>query len=200
MGHSVLLVPVPVLESFVRDRWTHYEPGWVSADPAFTHAHVTLLAPYLPRPEADDLATLADIATTTPAFAYRLEAVTAFPNGVIHVPPVPASPFAELTRRLVRAFPQCPPYDGAFGDLDDLVPHVTLDHHLGGVTTATVAADVGDVLPVESVADRLELHWYDEGDCRALASWPLGVSAAAPAGPAGAGSSAAAPAPPGVGR
>lgn len=178
MGHSVLLVPVPALEPWVRARWTHYEPAWVSVDPAFTHAHVTLLAPYLPTPEAGDLATVAAIAATTSAFDYRLDAVTAFPNGVIHVPPVPPDPFTALTARLVEAFPQCQPYDGAFGDLADLVPHVTLDHHLGGVTAASVAADVGDLLPLTARAERLELHWYDEGDCRVLAGWPLGGSAA----------------------
>lgn len=175
MGHSVLLIPVPALEPFVRDRWAHYEPGWVSRDPAFTHAHVTVLAPYLPAPEAQDLAVIAEIAATTPAFDFRLEAVTAFPNGVIHVPPVPGAPFAALTARLVEAFPQCPPYGGEFGDLSDLVPHVTLDHHAGGVTTASVASDIGDLLPVTARAERLELQWYDEGDCRVLATWPLGA-------------------------
>ncbi|WP_246159617.1 2'-5' RNA ligase family protein [Nocardioides antri] len=169
-GHSVLVVPVPELEPFVRGRWEHYEPGWVARDPSFTHAHVTALAPYLPQPTAADLDRVAAIADATEPFDYVLREVLAFPNGCLHVPPEPAEPFAALTHALWEAFPQCPPYQGEY----DVAPHVTLDHSSATVTVATTRALLAGVLPAACRADRLELHWYEEGSCHVLADWKLG--------------------------
>ena len=64
------VVPVPDLESWVRARWEHYEPGWVSRDPAFTHAHITALAPFLPSPTAADLAAVGAIAASSPGILF----------------------------------------------------------------------------------------------------------------------------------
>jgi hypothetical protein len=50
-GHTVLLVPVPGLEAFVRARTEHYDRDYVSPDPHFVHAHVTALGPFLPPAE-----------------------------------------------------------------------------------------------------------------------------------------------------
>ncbi len=44
-GHTCLAVPVPALEDWVRERTAHYDPSFVSTDPGFAHAHLTLLAP-----------------------------------------------------------------------------------------------------------------------------------------------------------
>lgn len=169
MGHSVLAVPVPALEGFVRARWQHYDPAWVSTDPGFTHAHVTVLAPFLEAPGDDDLAVLAGIARHTPAFDFTLERVTAFPNGIIHTAPVPDGPFSDLTARARAAYPHLLPYAGAF----DPVPHLTLDHTTADISPATVARALGGTLPAHARAERLELQWYAEGGCRVLASWRL---------------------------
>lgn len=170
-GHTVLVVPVPELEPFVRGRWEHYEPAMVSTDPAFTHAHVTALAPYLPEPTPADLALLAEIAAGTEPFDYLLDDVAAFPNGIVHLRPEPAAPFAALTARLWEAFPQCPPYAGRF---PHSVPHLTLDLLSERVTLASTRDLLGDAVPVRCRADRLELHWYETGDCHVRHAWPLG--------------------------
>ncbi|MBM9461659.1 2'-5' RNA ligase family protein [Nocardioides sp. zg-536] len=170
MGHSVLVVPVPALEPYVRSRWQHYEPDWVSTDPAFTHAHITALGPFHPDPDAAMLADLARVAAATPAFTATLAEVDVFPDGLIHLRPDPLEPFMALTARLHAQFPQFPPYGGAFGDV---VPHLTLDSATTGVTVAQVRSDLADLVPVAVRADRLELHWYGEGECRVLAGWPL---------------------------
>ena len=54
-GHTCLAVPVPALEDWVRERTAHYDPSFVSTDPGFAHAHLTLLAPWVERPTAADL-------------------------------------------------------------------------------------------------------------------------------------------------
>jgi hypothetical protein len=171
-GHSVLVVPVPELEAFVRGRWEHYDPAWVSTDAAFIHAHVTALAPFLPAPAPPDLDLVGEIATTTPPIDFRLDEVHVFPDGVIHLRPEPHEPFAELTRRLWEAFPTCPPYGGQY---DDVTPHLTLDLAAGPVTVASTRELLGAVVPVACRADRLELHWYAAGGCRVQHTWPLGA-------------------------
>lgn len=172
MAHTVLVVPVPALEDYIRARWEHYDPRWVSPDPVFTHAHITALAPFLPAPADADLARVAAIARTAAAFDFVLDEVSAFADGIVHAAPSPSGPFAELTARLWREFPGCPPYAGEFADV---VPHLTLDRLGPAVSLASVRAELAGVLPVRTRAERLELHRYAEGDCRVLASWPLGT-------------------------
>ena len=169
VGHSVLVVPVPELEPFARGRWEHYLPSWVSDDPAFTHAHITALSPYLPRPTAADLARIAVVAKATAPFDYELREIQELPDGFLQVPPDPAAPFVALTHALWEAFPQCPPYGGEY----DVAPHVTLDQRSDTVSAASTRALLGDLLPARCRADRLELHWYEEGNCHVLAEWKL---------------------------
>lgn len=168
-GHSVLVVPVPELEPFALGRWKHYLPSWVSRDPAFTHAHITALAPYLPEPTAADLARVAAIARTTAAFDYELREVQELADGFILVAPEPTEPFAALTQALWDAFPQCPPYAGEY----DIAPHVTLDQRSAEVSVASTRALLGDALPARCRADRLELQWYEEDNCHVLTEWKL---------------------------
>lgn len=165
-----MVVPVPTLEEYVHGRWAHYDPAWVSTDPAFTHAHITVLAPFKPSPTPADLDALARIAATTRAFDFTLTDVASFPNGIIHALPTPAAPLAELTERVTAMFPGLVPYAGEF----DPVPHVTLDHTAPGIDPETVRTALGDTLPAYCRAERLELHWYAEGDCHVLRSWPFG--------------------------
>lgn len=174
MAHTVLVVPVPALEGYIRGRWEHYDAAWVSPDPAFTHAHITSLAPFRPSPTEADLAEVAAIAGTTSAFEFVLDEVSAFPDGIVHAVPSPVEPFAALTARLWQAFPDCPPYAGEFADV---VPHLTLDRLGPDVSIASVGADLAGTLPVRARADRLELHRYAERECRVLASWPLSAPA-----------------------
>lgn len=171
MAHSVLLVPVPPLEQFVRERTAHHDAGFVSADPAFCHAHVTALGPFLPDPDDEAMEQVARIAATTSPFDFVLERVATFPDGVIHLVPDPEEPFVALTALLVEAFPQCPPYGGRF---DDVRPHLTLDATADGVDEATVRTSLGDLVPTVCRAERLDLTWWESGRCRVLRSWPLG--------------------------
>ena len=169
-GHSVLVVPVPELEDWVRSRTELYDASFLAADPAFVHAHITLLGPWLPAPTADDLATVGRILAVTAPFEARLGEVTAFPDGLIHLRPEPVEPFRALTRALVEAFPQCPPYAGRF---PDPVSHLTLDQTAAGITVTSVAERLAQVLPVRTRVDRVDLQWWANHDCRVLHTWKL---------------------------
>ena len=174
MGHTVLAVPVPALDEVVRQRTAWYDPSFVSTDPAFVHAHITVLAPWLAAPSARDLAVVADVARSIAPAEVALRDVTAFPGGVIHLRPEPDEPFRKLTAALAAEFPECPPYAGLF---PDPVPHLTLDHPAGGVSLTQVRDRLAPHLPVTVVADQIDLQWLNNHDCRRLASRPLGGAA-----------------------
>ncbi|WP_203416760.1 2'-5' RNA ligase family protein [Jiangella ureilytica] len=159
------------MESFVRDRYEHYDRAYLSADPAFTHAHITVLAPFLPAPDPAALGVVGAILAGTEPITFELRRLETFPNGVIYLAPEPAEPFRRLTERFVAAFPQCLPYGGAFADI---VPHVTLDQRSAEVSVESTRDRLGTTVPVTCVADRVDLAWYEPHRCRVLTSWPLG--------------------------
>lgn len=173
LGHSVLVVPVPALEELVRGRHEHYDRDYLSADPSFAHAHVTILGPFVTPAQLTPAVrgALADIARDASPFAFRLAEVATFPNGIIHLVPEPDEAFRALTASVWRAFPHFPPYAGEFADVR---PHVTIDAVSGGVSEQTVRDWVAPLVPVVARADRLLLSWYEPGACRTLADWPLG--------------------------
>lgn len=176
-GHSVLAFPVPELDAWVRERTAHYDGSFVSADPGFVHAHITVLGPWLSEPGAQDLDRVAEVLAQVEPIDVTLGAVHAFPDGLLHLRPVPEQPVRELTARLAEAFPDHPPYGGVY---PDPTPHLTLDQistcSADGdpVTAHTVSQRLGDTLPVAVRLDRLDLQWWANDDCRLMHSWRLG--------------------------
>lgn len=170
-GHSVLQLPVPALEEWVRARTAHYDAGFVSADPRFGHAHITALGPFDPDPSPAVLASVADLAATTAPVRVRLADLAQFPDGIIHLVPDPDAQLRDLTARLVATFPAHPPYGGAF---DDVRPHLTVDAASAKVDLASTAALLRGVVPVDVVLDTLQLAWWESGRCHVMAQWPLG--------------------------
>lgn len=171
LGFTVLQIPVPALETFVRGRFEHYDRTYLSSDPAFTHAHITVLAPFLPSPDAAALGAVESILAAAAPITFTLARLETFPNGIVYLAPEPADPFRALTEALVAAFPQCPPYGGEF---PDVVPHLTLDQLSADVSVASTRAALGDTVPVTCVADRVDLAWYQPHRTRVLASFALG--------------------------
>lgn len=170
-GHAVLAMPVPALDDFVRERTARHDASFVSSDPAFFNAHVTVLGPWLSHPTLDDLAVVAAIVGAEPAFDVTFETVGGFVDGIITLLPEPAEPFARLTARLAERFPQTPPYGGQF---EEVVPHLTLDHHATGATVDSVTAELGGLLPVRTRLERVDLQWWANDDCHVRESWSLG--------------------------
>ena len=123
-GHTVIAFPVPELDGWVRERTEHYDASYVSTDPGFVHAHITVLGPWVCDPTAVDLERVAELVEEVEPFDVTLGAVHAFPDGLIHLRPVPEDPIRDLTARLWQAFPDHPPYAGAYADP---TPHLTLD-------------------------------------------------------------------------
>ncbi|WP_104107198.1 2'-5' RNA ligase family protein [Nocardioides sp. 616] len=171
VGHSVLQVPVPALDPWVRRRTAFYDTDYLSDDPAFTHAHITALGPFLPRHDARTAARVGEVVARFEPFDFTLRRLATFPNGIVHLVPEPAEPFSRLTSALFEEFDQCPPYGGAFGIPQ---PHLTLDALSADVTENSTRKSLGAALPARCRAERLDLAWYQAGDCRLLDSWTLG--------------------------
>ncbi len=205
-GHSALVVPVPALEPLVRARHQFYDTAYVSADPTFAHAHVTVLAPFValdalsptidPHDARPAITMMAEIASRRAPFELTFRRVATFPNGIVHLVTEPADPLRELTAQVRAAFPELIPYAGVYGtDSGDVASHLTIDALGPGVTEQIVRDWVADQLPVQLIVDRVQVSWYEAWACRTVVEWPLG-----PAVPATARVSAEDPPAPGLGR
>ncbi len=160
---SALVVPVPAA-------------AWVVGDAAPVPAHVTLLAPFLPRPALTEglLTELAALFSDVLPFPFDLDEVCAFPSGVVYLAPHPPTPFRQLTAELVRRFPEHPPYGGEFSDV---VPHLTVPL-LEGESLADVERRVRDHGPLQGLATEVELLWVTDRGYELVASFPFGTAAA----------------------
>ncbi|MEO7235409.1 MAG: 2'-5' RNA ligase family protein [Lapillicoccus sp.] len=181
-GTSSLVVPVPALEEWVRRRHHHYDAAYVSFDPAFAHAHITLLSPFVePAGLTDEVRRrVAGVLSRHEPFEVRLSHVDVFAGGIIHLVPEDDRPLRALTADLVTSFPAYPPYAGRFADVR---PHLTLDMAAGGVDVASTRRSLGEALPAHASIGEARLSWYEQHRCRTLEAWPLGAPATERAAP-----------------
>lgn len=165
-GHAVVQIPVPELEDWVRERNRFYDAGFVSDDPRFVHAHITVLAPL----KQWDETSIGRIAAATQPFRITLDRVDVFPNGIIHLVPTPQAPLRALTRATWAAHPDVVP-NGA----PDPSPHLTLDALSKEVGLDSTRAALGQMVPVTTCVDELHLVWYESGNCHFIRGWRLGA-------------------------
>lgn len=155
VGHTVIQVPVPVLDAVA--------PRLAPVCP-----HITVLGPFVDRADVDDdlVRTLRTVLEPVPAFDFRLSAVGRFPGGLTYLAPDPTGPFLRLTELLAAAFPQWPPYGGAF---DDVVPHLSVGAALAGDEVDALH----ELLPIRATADEVTLTWWSQDGADVLVRFPL---------------------------
>lgn len=87
--------------------------------------HITLLGPWRPAPVApDDIVSVSEALAGIESFRLTFRSVERFAShGVLYLRPEPDALVREMIRRLVRAFPETPPYRGSVADP---VPHLTV--------------------------------------------------------------------------
>jgi hypothetical protein len=169
---SGLVVPVTAAERVLGDRTQQPARPVQPVLPA----HVTLLAPFLPREELTGglVAELEALFADVVPFAFALDEVCAFPSGIVYLAPQPPAPFRQLTMALTRRFPEHPPYGGQF---PELVPHLTVP--LGdGESVADVERRVLEEGPVQGLATEAELWWVTDEGREVVAVFPFGTTAA----------------------
>lgn len=146
---TALIVPVPEADAYVLDA----PPG--------VRAHVTVLAWFLEPDEIDEDA-LAQVFEQFSPFAFVLDRVERFDDGITWLHPEPSQPFSELTQAVWRRWPHRPPYGG---EHDEVTPHLTI---------ATSRVEVEAPLPIACRATEVQLLEEDaEGVFRLRRSFPL---------------------------
>jgi 2'-5' RNA ligase len=152
---SALVVAFPALGAALGELRRRLDPS----APAGMPPHVTVLYPFAAgagrdRSVVDRLeATFAPLA----AFPVRFERVGWFGERVLYLVPDPADRFAELTAAVAAAFPDLPPYGGAF---DTVVPHLTVGEDAPRRQLRRAAAVLEGVLPLEAAVSGI---WLMEG-------------------------------------
>ena len=148
---SGIVIPVPEAEGVVGRFRTLHDPQARFGVPA----HITLLYPFdHPSKVSRSLSSLQNLFAEVPPFEFSLAEVRRFPETVF-LHPEPVESFVSLTEKLVRAWPEFPPYGGAFASV---IPHLTVADR--------AATDVLDTV-AESIARSLPLR------CRATEAWLL---------------------------
>ena len=144
VAESALVVIVPQAEACVAAIRETYDPAARLGAPA----HITLVYPFADPAEigATTLDVAANALSPRPPFAYRLVTPRRFAD-TLYLAPVPAEPFVALTRLIVHAFPQFPPYGGRF---DPVVPHLTLARG-GDADLRAAEAILSAVLPGDGI-------------------------------------------------
>jgi hypothetical protein len=168
VGHTVIQVPVPGLELLVRRHVLAANPGVSVPDDMTGCAHITLLGPFVDRQDVDVelLSALEELLAPFSAFTFELSHVDRFPSGLIYLAPNPSDPFERLTETLAAAFPDWPPYGGAF---DDVVPHMSIGESL----PKSDVDSLEERLPIVATADEVTLTWWSHDTIATLATFPL---------------------------
>ncbi|MGZ6791633.1 MAG: 2'-5' RNA ligase family protein [Mycobacteriales bacterium] len=163
---SALLLPVPEAEPLVADLRTEGDPSAARGVPA----HVTLLFPFVPDPDAGVVAELAFFFERVDGFDLTFREVGEFPE-VVYLAPEQAKDCADLTEALALRWPGFPPYGGAF---DEVVPHLTVVDSPDEALRERARKELAGGLPVRSAAREAQL-WVqgDDGRWQCRASFPL---------------------------
>jgi 2'-5' RNA ligase len=170
VAETAIIVPVPEAEAVVGLWRRRYTPSGAAGMPA----HITLLVPFTDsevldgdrvREVEDVLAQFGPIELSLPAAAY-FEG----PPRVLYLEPEPAAPFRAMTGALMRAFPEHPPYGDAQAEI---VPHLTVATRLDRERLATIAAAVGEALPITARSSEAWLMEYSAHAWRLRNRFPL---------------------------
>jgi 2'-5' RNA ligase len=147
-----LVVPVPEAEPVVGAHRRRLDASAALGTPA----HVTVLFPFVPVDLLDDdtLRRVADVVGSTPAFRYRFARTDWFDDRVLWLAPDDPEPFRRLTEMIFAAFPDHPPFEGAFADV---VPHLTVGHEHPPPILETAERQVLPHLPVTGTATEVLL-------------------------------------------
>jgi len=169
---SAVIIPVPEVEPIVGPLRLQYDRAVHLGVPA----HITLLYPFCPAPGADDeVKTLRNICLSIAAFPFSFTDVRRFPS-TAYLHPNQSEAFVEITKNLVKMWPECKPYGGAF---PEIIPHLTVANDVDVETLNAVEDCLRRQLPIPCVAREIWLLQSDHaGMWSKRAFFPLAASMA----------------------
>ena len=167
MTRSALVVLVPAAEPFVDTLRRSHDPMCARGVPA----HVTVLHPFRSFVDDETAAAVERLADSLDAFTATFARVGQFPGAVVFLEPEPIQRFKDLTAATVAAFPDCPPYGGAFADPH---PHLTVGNRVDEPTAERIESALSPSLPIDFRVEHLTLLVEDDdGQWTVDRSWPL---------------------------
>ena len=118
---AVVIIAPPEVQAFATPlRLTHEYSGMLRVP-----AHITILFPFVPVTELDSACTtLAELCANVSPFDITLNGYGHF-STTTYLKPVDSQPIQALYRKLFAAYPNYPPYRGAFGT-ENITPHMTV--------------------------------------------------------------------------
>jgi hypothetical protein len=138
-------------------------------------AHVTVIYPFLvpDRLGPHELQRLRDAVRSVPRFDVSFSEVRWFADTAVWLAPHPPDGFRALIDAVWSAFPECPPYGGAYGAS---VPHLTIGHDADPDALSAAGAAVAARLPVTASVQVAHLFQGSDapGAWRSVAELPLG--------------------------
>ena len=168
---SAIIVPMPSAEPVVGHHRAHHDAAAAWGVPA----HVTVLYPFVAPAAIDEqvLARAGHAVSTVSPFDVAFAGPRWFGESVLWLAPEPDTSFRALTAALGDAFPEHPPYGGAFSEV---VPHLTVGHDVDLDELRRAKADVVGALPVHGRVEAAEVWTGDQapGTWARLARLPLG--------------------------
>jgi 2'-5' RNA ligase len=163
-------VVVPEAEPLISAHRLLHDPMAARGVPA----HVTILHPFRAVVDEATAHDVAAIASSLESFDATLATVDRFPGAVLFLSPEPLERFKQMTRTFVGAFPDCPPYGGAFPDPH---PHVTVASRIDDTIADSLERLITPGLPLSTRVEQLTLLVEDdEGQWTVARSWPLATS------------------------
>jgi 2'-5' RNA ligase len=145
----VIMAPPPIQAFATPLRLTHSFQGMMRVP-----AHITVLFPFVPLDQLDAACKiLRKLMSDVAPFDVTLDGYGHFPTATYLKPADPA-PIKALYYRIHTAFPNYPPYRGAFG-VDDITPHMTVGEFQSEIERAS--ADFPPYKPISFRVSNLHL-------------------------------------------
>ena len=139
--HEVQAIASPLMRRYAPDSAIRVPP------------HITVLYPFVPVEGLDEACKkVRTICANVAPFDITLRGYDSFPKVAFMMPANP-EPIQALFRQIFAAFPECPPYGGAFGH--DLHPHMTVGEFAD--VEAQQAAILPDYAPITFRAERVHV-------------------------------------------
>jgi len=144
---TALVVLIPEAETLVQPFRSQFDPSASLGVPA----HVTILYPFKSPDELTDgvINSLRNIFINLPSFDVSFSEIKIFPD-TIFLAPDPSEPFRQLTRQIVKHFPDEPPYHGIF---KEIIPHLTVAQNSDPQQLKIIRAEF-----LEAVLPELPIH------------------------------------------
>jgi hypothetical protein len=166
-NESVLIIPIPEVEPIVGGLRLQYDRAARLGVPA----HITLLYPFRPADAViGEIEKLTTLCSSIKAFPFSFIELRRFP-ATAYLHPDKSERFAQITEALMRLWPDCRPYGGAFAEI---IPHLTVADRVDIKVLGEAESFLRPQLPIKCVAREVLLMTCNEaGMWTTMASFPL---------------------------